>query len=124
MGLGDYLAAHTDIEHYNTERKREFDETEQVPEMEMEEMADVFRDYNLSENELKPIVNAFSKDKKRWVNFMMHFELGLEEPDPKRATQSALTIAISYIIGGMIPLSPYMLLPDIKTALLVSVCVT
>ena len=124
MGLGGYLAARTDIEHYNTERKREFDETEQVPEMEMEEVADVFRDYGLSESELQPIVNAFSKDKKRWVDFMMRFELGLEAPDPKRATQSALTIALSYIVGGMIPLSPYMLLPDIKTALLVSVCVT
>ena len=124
MGLGGYLAARTDIEHYNTERQREIEETEQVPEVEKEEVAEVFRDYGLSESELQPIVNAFSKDQKRWVDFMMRFELGLEEPDPKRATQSALTIALSYIVGGMIPLSPYMLLPDIKIALLVSVGVT
>jgi VIT1/CCC1 family predicted Fe2+/Mn2+ transporter len=124
MGLGGYLAARTDVEHYETERQREIDETEQVPEKEKSEVAEIFREYGLSEAELKPVVNALSKNQKNWVDFMMRFELGLEQPDPKRASQSALTIALSYIAGGMIPLSPYMLISNLNTALWVSVGVT
>lgn len=124
MGLGGYLAARTDSEHYETERLREVEETEEVPEKEKNEVADVFRAYGLSEAELKPVVNALSKDRKNWVDFMMRFELGLEQPDPKRAGKSALTIALSYIAGGLIPLSPYMLLPNLSDALRVSVVVT
>jgi VIT1/CCC1 family predicted Fe2+/Mn2+ transporter len=124
MGLGGYLAARTDAEHYETERQREVDETEQVPEKEKEEVAEVFREYGLSETALKPVVTALSADRKNWVDFMMQFELGLEEPDPKRAGQSALTIGLSYIVGGLIPLSPYMLLSNLKTALWISVGVT
>jgi VIT1/CCC1 family predicted Fe2+/Mn2+ transporter len=124
MGLGGFLAARTDVEHFNTERKRELTETELVPEIEKSEVTQVFLDYGLSESELTPIVRALSKDKNKWVDFMMRFELGLEEPDPKRAGQSALTIALSYIAGGLIPLSPYMLISNMHTALLVSVVVT
>jgi len=124
MGLGGYLAARTDVEHYETERQREVDETEQVPEKEKEEVAEIFREYGLSETNFKPVVNALSANRKNWVDFMMRFELGLEKPDPKRAGQSALTIALSYIAGGLIPLSPYMLLSSLKSALWVSVGVT
>jgi vacuolar iron transporter family protein len=124
MGLGGFLAARTDYEHYETERQREVEETESVPEVEKEEVAVFFRQYGLKDDELKPVVNALSKDRDRWVDFMMRFELGLEAPDPKRAGQSALTIALSYIIGGMIPLSPYILIPNLSTALLVSIGVT
>lgn len=124
MGLGGYLAARTDVEHYETERQREMDETEKIPEKEKEEVAEIFREYGLSETELKPMVNALSKNQKNWVDFMMRFELGLEQPDPKRASQSALTIALSYIAGGLIPLSPYMMLSNLNTALQVSVGVT
>ena len=107
-----------------TERQREIDETEQVPGKEKEEVAVIFREYGLSETELKPVVNALSKNRKNWVDFMMRFELGLEQPDPKRASRSALTIALSYIAGGMIPLSPYILISNLNTALWVSVSVT
>jgi VIT1/CCC1 family predicted Fe2+/Mn2+ transporter len=124
MGLGGYLAARTDVEHYETERQREVDETEQVPDIEKEEVAEIFRGYGLNDVELKPVVNALSTNRKSWVDFMMRFELGLEEPDPNRAGKSALTIALSYIAGGMIPLSPYMLIPNLNTALWVSVGVT
>lgn len=124
MGLGGYLAARTDAEHYETERLREMEETEEVPEKEKDEVAEVFRAYGLSEAELKPVVEALSKNRKNWVDFMMRFELGLEQPDPKRAGKSALTIALSYIAGGLIPLSPYMLLPNLTDALRVSVVVT
>jgi VIT1/CCC1 family predicted Fe2+/Mn2+ transporter len=124
MGLGGYLAARTDAEHYETERQREVDETEQVPEKEKEEVAEIFREYSLSETGIKPVVNALSANRKNWVDFMMRFELGLKEPDPKRAGQSALTIALSYIAGGLIPLSPYMLLSSLKIALWESVGVT
>jgi VIT1/CCC1 family predicted Fe2+/Mn2+ transporter len=124
MGLGGYLAARTDVEHYETERQREVAETEQVPDKEKEEVAEVFRAYGMSETDLKPVVNALSNNRKNWVDFMMRFELGLEQPDPKRAGQSALTIALSYIAGGLIPLSPYMLIPNLNTALWISVGVT
>jgi VIT1/CCC1 family predicted Fe2+/Mn2+ transporter len=124
MGLGGYLAARTDLEHFNTERDREFRETKEVPYQETEEVAEVFRDYGLTEDQLRPVVTAISSDRKRWVDFMMRFELGLEEPDPHRAFRSAATIAGSYIAGGLIPLSPYMLVSGVGNALWVSVGVT
>jgi VIT1/CCC1 family predicted Fe2+/Mn2+ transporter len=124
MGLGGYLAARTDDEHYEAERQRELEETQTMPEAEEEEVAEVFRGYGLSEEHIGPVVAAIRADQDRWVDFMMRFELGMEAPDPTRARKSALTIALSYIIGGMIPLSPYLLLKDLTTALYVSVAVT
>src|SRR6202789_4115185 len=93
MGLGGYLAARTDAEHYASEKIREFRETEEIPHMEEEEVAKVFRGYGLSEQHLAPVVSAICSDQNRWVEFMMRFELGLEEPDPARAGRSAATIA-------------------------------
>jgi VIT1/CCC1 family predicted Fe2+/Mn2+ transporter len=124
MGLGGYLAARTDTEHYASEIDREFRETVELPDIETEEVAKVFRDYGLSEAQMAPIVTAITSDQKRWVNFMMRFELGLEEPDPTRAGRSAGTIAASYIVGGLVPLTPYILMKDIDSALWVSVGVT
>jgi VIT1/CCC1 family predicted Fe2+/Mn2+ transporter len=92
--------------------------------VEVEEVAKVFRDYGLSEAEMAPVVNAITGNDKAWVDFMMRFELGLEEPQPKRARTSALTIAASYIVGGLIPLAPYILLSDVQTGLYYSVGVT
>jgi vacuolar iron transporter family protein len=124
MGLGGYMAARTDAEHYAAELTRETEETNSVPEREKAEVADVFREYGLGDGEIKTIVDAISKDRKRWVDFMMRFELGLDAPDPKRAAVSALTIAGSYIAGGLIPLAPYMILKDLHVALWGSVGVT
>ena len=124
MGLGGYLAAQTDREHYESERTREEQETLDVPTAEEEEVAAVLRDYGLAEEHVTPVVKAISADRNRWVDFMMRFELGLEKPDPARARTSALTIALAYIAGGLIPLMPYILIPNISTALLVSVAVT
>jgi VIT1/CCC1 family predicted Fe2+/Mn2+ transporter len=95
-----------------------------VPETEAEEVAEVFRGYGLADEHITPVVNAIRAQPEQWVNFMMQFELGLEAPDPKRARQSAATIAASYIAGGLIPLAPYILLADIAVALRVSVVVT
>jgi VIT1/CCC1 family predicted Fe2+/Mn2+ transporter len=124
MGLGGYLAARTDAEHYATERATEERETIEIPEREAEEVAHVFRSYGLDEATVRTVVTAIRSERKRWVDFMMKFELGLEEPDPKRASRSALTIAGSYIAGGMIPLAPYFFLRSIHSALIVSVIVT
>jgi vacuolar iron transporter family protein len=124
MGLGGYLAARTDAEHYATERATEIQETIDIPEKEADEVAQVFRCFGLSEEIVKPVVEAIRSDQKRWVDFMMKFELGLEDPDPRRARRSALTIAVSYIVGGMIPLFPYFVIPSIHNALLASVIVT
>jgi predicted membrane protein (TIGR00267 family) len=124
MGLGGYLAARTDAEHYAAEKAREQRETFEMPEEEADEVAEVFRAYGLKENDVDTVVKAISKDRKRWVDFMLKFELGLDKPDPKRATASAITIAGSYIIGGLVPLSPYFFFHTAKTGLIVSVIFT
>src|SRR5215469_9262333 len=124
MGLGGYLAARTDRDHYFSEREREMRETVELPEKETEEVADVFRGYGMSEEDMAPVVKAICSDQKRWVDFMMKFELGFDEPDPKRARNSAVTIAASYILGGMVPLAPYIFIANLEQALSVSVIVT
>src|SRR5213595_3150417 len=108
MGLGGYLAAKSDAEHYTKEREREKREVKEIPEEEMREVAEVFHSYGLSKEESTPIVEALAKHPQKWVDFMMRFELGLEKPDPKRALISAFTIALSYVAGGLIPLAPYL----------------
>ena len=125
MGLGGYLAAKTDTEHYASELDREYRETVELPEIETEEVAKVFRDYGLTEAQMSPIVNAITASQKKWVDFMMRFELGLEPPDPARAARSALTIAAAYIAGGFVPLAPYILIrQNVSLALIYSVAVT
>jgi VIT1/CCC1 family predicted Fe2+/Mn2+ transporter len=124
MGLGGYLAARTDRDHYLSEVEREQRETVELPDKEREEVAEVFRGYGMSEEDVAPVVKAIASDQKRWVDFMMRFELGLEEPDPKRARNSAVTIAVSYILGGLVPLAPYMIIHELYSALELSVGVT
>ncbi|MBZ5583012.1 MAG: VIT1/CCC1 transporter family protein [Acidobacteriia bacterium] len=124
MGLGGYLAARTDRDHYQSEKEREIRETVELPELERQEVADVFRGYGMSEEAIAPVVDAIASDQKRWVDFMMRFELGFEEPDPLRARNSAVTIALSYIGGGLVPLAPYMLAADVMTGLKFSMAVT
>lgn len=124
MGLGGYLAARTDAEHYISERAKEERETEEMPEKEAAEVADVLRSYGLEEDKVETVVNSIKSDKKRWVDFMMRFELGLEEPDPKRAGRSAFTIAASYVAGGLVPLAPYFFIHSVHSALIGSVVVT
>ncbi|MEK6333847.1 MAG: VIT1/CCC1 transporter family protein [Acidobacteriota bacterium] len=129
MGLGGYLAAKSDAEHYAKEREREKREVKEIPDEEKREVAQVFHSYGLSHAESEPIVEALAKQPQKWVDFMMRFELGLEKPDPKRALISAFTIACSYVAGGLIPLAPYIVAGYIKemtvqTALLFSVAVT
>jgi VIT1/CCC1 family predicted Fe2+/Mn2+ transporter len=124
MGLGGYLAAKTDAEHYHSELKREYEETVTLADREREEVAEVFRDYGLTEEQIVPVVEAISADRDRWVQFMMKFELGLEKPNPKRALTSALTIAGAYVAGGMIPLFPYTVIASAQSALTYSALVT
>jgi VIT1/CCC1 family predicted Fe2+/Mn2+ transporter len=124
MGLGGYLAARTDFEHYLTEQQRENWEIDHLPEREKAEVAEVFRNYGMDDVHIKPILDAMSNNREQWLDFMMRFELGMEAPNPKRARSSALTIGLSYIVGGFIPLSPYILIHNLFTALLVSIVVT
>lgn len=107
MGLGGYLAGRTEIEHYESEERREFDEIENKHEIEIKETKEIFAEYGLSEHLQETIAREMAKNPRKWVDFMMRFELGLERPDKNRAHQSALVIGISYIIGGLIPLSAY-----------------
>ena len=124
MGLGGYLAAKTDLQHYRAEERREYLETQEKTEREKEEVGEIFRGYGLSAEQAVPVVEAISADTKRWVDFMMRFELGLEEPDPGRALKSASLIAASYVAGGLIPLFPYMVWQQVSTALWISTAVT
>ena len=124
MGLGGYLAAKSDAEHYAKEREREKREVAEIPHEEMREVAEVFETYGLTEEQTWPIVDALRRQPGKWVDFMMRFELGLEKPDPKRAMTSALTIGGAYVAGGFIPLAPYILTRTISTALFLSVAVT
>ncbi|MBC7418893.1 MAG: VIT1/CCC1 transporter family protein [Pedobacter sp.] len=124
MGLGGYLSAKTEIEHYETELGREYREIEIVPEQEKKEVMDVFADYGLPKNLQIEIANELSKNKKQWVEFMMRFELGMERPDPKRAKQSAFNIGISYIVGGFVPLSAYFFTQTPKEGLIFSAIIT
>jgi len=124
MGLGGYLAARSDAEHYDHERIREEREVVEHRDLEREEVAEVFRDYGLTDTEIAPIIHALEKRPEAWVDFMMKFELGLEKPEPKRALLSALTIAGAYIAGGIIPLAPYFFERRVPAALAISVGMT
>jgi VIT1/CCC1 family predicted Fe2+/Mn2+ transporter len=124
MGLGGYLAGKTEQEHYEGELKREYAEVERIPEREMEEVKEIFADYGLSMASQDLIAAELSKDKHKWVEFMMRFELGLEKPNPSRARNSALTIGISYAVGGFIPLMGYFFTSDSLSGLKVSAIIT
>ena len=116
MGLGGYLAARSDAEHFDSERAREVRETQEMPEEEAEEVAEVFRGFGMKEDAVQQVVTVLRADRERRVDFMMQFELGLEKPEPRCARRSALTIALSYIAGGLVPLLPYFFIPTPHSA--------
>jgi VIT1/CCC1 family predicted Fe2+/Mn2+ transporter len=124
MGLGGFLAGRTEADHYASELQREYDEVERVPEQEKKEVMEVFADFGLSVKLQQEVADEMAKDTDKWVDFMMRYELGLEKPQDNRATQSAVTIGISYIVGGIIPLSPYFFIKNSQMALYYSVVVT
>lgn len=124
MGLGGYLAARTDAEHYESEYRRELLETHEMPAEELAEVRAVFADAGLTGDTLDAATRAIASDRGRWVEFMMRFELGLEKPDRRRAPISAGTIGGSYAVGGLVPLVPYMVVTDAHQALKASVVAT
>ena len=124
MGLGGYLAGKTEQDHYKTELQREFYEVDNLPDREVAETKEFFANIGLSEELQEQATREIAKDKKQWVDFMMKYELGLDKPDPRRATKSALNIGISYIIGGLVPLSPYFFVTQPVNGLKISVIVT
>ena len=124
MGLGGYLAARGDAEHYVHEQIREEQEIVAIPEAEAQEVNVIFQSYGISAAECAPVIESLRRRPKDWVAFMMRFELGLEQPEPSRAWKSALTIAIAYSVGGIIPLSAYLFMHDTHSALRLSVVVT
>ncbi len=112
MGLGGFLAGQTEIEHYDAELKREYEEIEKVPEIERKEVEEIFLSMGVDEALSKQVTLQISQDKDKWVDFMMRFELGLDKPDKNRAYQSAITIALAYLTGGLIPLAPYVIIAN------------
>jgi VIT1/CCC1 family predicted Fe2+/Mn2+ transporter len=122
--LAAYLAARGDAEHYAHEQVREEKEIVSIPEAEAQEVRDIFQTYGLTSQECATVVESLRQRPKDWVAFMMRFELGLEKPEPSRAWRSALTIAIAYIVGGIIPLSAYLFMSDTHSALRLSIAVT
>jgi VIT1/CCC1 family predicted Fe2+/Mn2+ transporter len=124
MGLGGYLAARTDVDQYASERRREYREVQLVPHIERDEVRDIFKQYGLEGPELERVVDHIVADPDRWVDFMMRFELGMERPQVNQAPITALTIALSYAIGGIIPLIPYVVIPNVHEGFVVSIAVT
>ncbi|MEY5047541.1 MAG: hypothetical protein RLZZ175_900 [Bacteroidota bacterium] len=124
MGLGGYLSGKTEIEHYESELKREYYEVDVFPEKEKDEVREVFAEMGLSESSQELIVKELSQNKDKWVDFMMKFELGLEKPNINRARNSAITIGTAYVVGGLIPLLPYVFVTNVQKGLLYSSVVT
>jgi vacuolar iron transporter family protein len=124
MGLGGYLAGKTEQEHYQSELKREYDEVENEREKEIAEVKEVFAEYGIDAEGQTLLVSQLAKDKTKWVNFMMKIELGLEEPNPQRARNSALTIGLAYLVGGLLPLTAYFFTATPKEGLLISAIIT
>jgi len=124
MGLGGYLAARSDADHYRSEEKREHDEIVEKPHAEEAEIRKILETYGLTAAEISPVIEGLRRKPQMWVDFMMRFELGLERPEPRRAVISAATIGASYIAGGLVPLAPYFFVKDPHAALLPSVAVT
>ena len=124
MGLGGYLAGESEVEHYDSELKREYEEIESVPQLELKEVEDILTNMGVEETLSKQVAVQISKDKNRWADFMMKLELEMEKPAKNRAAKSASTIALSYLAGGFIPLFPYIIIHDSKQALYLSCTVT
>jgi len=124
MGLGGYLAGKTEQDHYNSELRREYYEVDNLRHREIEETREFFAGIGLSKELQEKATEEIARDKDKWVQFMMKHELGLDEPDPKRATKSAFNIGASYVVGGLVPLSPYFFIHEPLSALEVSVGVT
>ncbi len=124
MGLGGYLSARTYEEHYESERQRELYEVDNLVERERQETREIFSEYGLEGDTLETVVATLEKDKDKWVDFMMRFELNLEKPKPKRALSAALTIGGAYVVGGIIPLAPYLMFEEVEPALITSCIAT
>lgn len=124
MGLGGYLAGRTDVEHFDSEKRREEAEVERMPEREKQEIRDILAEYGISKRLQDDVTEELSRDKHRWVDFMMKFELGMEKPDPQRARKSAFNIGASYVVGGMVPLSAYFFTDTPHRGLLFSSIIT
>lgn len=124
MGLGGYLAGRTAIEHYDRERLRELYEIDNLYDKERQETREIFSEYGLMPEQVEQIVETISKDKQKWADFMMRYELNLDKPDAHKAPISAITIGTSYVIGGLIPLAPYFFTQTIHDALIISTIAT
>jgi VIT1/CCC1 family predicted Fe2+/Mn2+ transporter len=124
MGLGGYLAGKTEQDHYASELKNEYWELTNKREAEIQEVRKVFLDWGLSKETAEEATLEIIKDDKRWVDFMMKYELGLEKPDPKRATRSAFNIGLSYVVGGFVPLIPYFYVTEALDGLKISAIIT
>lgn len=124
MGLGGYLAAKTESDHYQAEYRREMQEVEEVPHVEAAEVADILTEFGVQEAQIPTVVEAIQSNPKKWVDFMMRFELGLEKPDPRRIVFSPLTIGLAYVFGGLVPLLPYMFLKHVQQGLFFSIIIT
>jgi VIT1/CCC1 family predicted Fe2+/Mn2+ transporter len=124
MGLGGYLAGKTEWDHYKSEMAKEYYEVANMPDQEKEEIKEIFAEYGFSNASQTMLADELAKDKDKWVKFMMKYELGLEEPDPNRAGKSAATIGLSYVVGGLIPLSPYFFTATPSEGLKISAVIT
>jgi len=124
MGLGGFLAGQSEAEHYDAELKTEHEEIEDVPSIELKEVEDIFVKMGVDKKLSKQVALQVSRNKNKWADFMMKLELKMEKPAKNQAAKSATTIALSYLVGGFIPLFPYIVLNSNKSGFFVSCIVT
>ena len=124
MGLGGYLAARSESAHYAKEYAREVRETEEIPNEEKAEVAQILFGYGVREPVLTRVVHDIASDREQWVQFMMRNELGLEKPDERAAPRSAALVGGGYVLGGIFPLAPYVFVANAHEGLWWSIVFT
>ncbi|EXK23682.1 hypothetical protein FOMG_19557 [Fusarium oxysporum f. sp. melonis 26406] len=121
MGLGAWLAADTDRQHYEKELTRKEQEVHQMPNAEEHEIHDIFAEYGISHEASTAVVQSLRANPDMYIKFMMHFKLRLEKPGSFKSWLSALFMGLSYFIGGLIPMVPYFCFKNVYHALFASI---
>lgn len=123
MGLGGYLAAKSESEYYKAQVKKEKLEFFKRPELVNEDVAEVMFELGASETTIALFLRDLDGKPKNLIDFVIRYGRGLEEPAEGREFTSAITIGLSYFLGGFVPLFPYFFTKVVKTGLIISVMV-
>ncbi|KTW30846.1 hypothetical protein T552_00557 [Pneumocystis carinii B80] len=109
MGLGGYLAVKSEVEHFEHIRRTQMDLLIHAPENRSQQILNQLESYGIVNEVCRPLVFCLKQNPIDFVNFVMRFDLCLQKPSLRTAWFSAITIAMSYFLGGLIPLIPYII---------------